>query len=234
MCPARALLEPPGRWAQTAPLWPSGASQPEATYPKSPQGRARTFYRTALPILHPTCTAMSSPQPHYFWGTRGATSRPTSHVLPLPSRSTEPETTSGCSRCDAAGCACLPSDPAPPTQHPVPRSHAAPRPRAGPSAPRMTRRKCNTTSKPGRLGLRHPHVATTLPKRTGEMQEPCPKLRPSGPGIRTPQLGVVGSKVRPGPDSALTLLRPDLSRAAVDVLPPSCCNSERKCQITRH
>lgn len=213
MCPARALLEPPGRWARTAPLWPSGASQPEATYPKSPQGRARTFYRTALPILHPKCTAMSSPQPHYFWGARGATSRPTSHVLPLPSRSTEPETTSGCSRCDAAGCACLPSDPAPPTQHPVPRSHAAPRPRAGPSAPRMTRRKCNTTSKTA--GGRDAWVSgtPTWPLHSQSGRARCRSLAPSS----APQARAFGprSSVLWGPRCALALTPRSLSSGRI-------------------
>lgn len=202
MCPARALLEPPGRWARKAPLWPSGASQPEATYPKSPQGRARTFYRTALPILHPTCTAMSSPQPHYFWGARGATSRPTSHVLPLPSCSTEPETTSGCSRCDAAGCACLPSDPAPPTQHPVPRSHAAPRPRAGPSAPRMTRRKCNTTSKRPEArtpGSPAPPRGHYTPKADGRDAGALPQAPPLRPGHSDPAARCCGVQGAPWP-----------------------------------
>lgn len=152
--------------------------------------RARRAVRELSTELHSRSSTLRAqrcppPQPHYFWGTRGATSRPTSHVLPLPSRSTEPETTSGCSRCDAAGCACLPSDPAPPTQHPVPRSHAAPRPRAGPSAPRMTRRKCNTTSKrpeAGTPGSPAPPRGHYTPKADGRDAGALPQAPPLRPG----------------------------------------------------
>lgn len=95
----------------------------------------------------------------------------------------------------------------------------------------MTHPKCNTRNRgPGRLGLPRPPRGRYTPKADG----PDPGAPPSGPGIRIPLLRIAGSKVRLGPDSALTLLRLDLSRAAVDVLPPSCCNSEIKCQITRH
>lgn len=82
----------------------------------------------------------------------------------------------------------------------------------------------------GTPGSPAPPRGRYTPKADG----PDPGAPPSGPGIRIPLLRIAGSEVRLGPDSALTLLRPDLSRAAVDVLPPSCCNSEIKCQITRH